>query len=465
MKSSFEKLEENKIKLTIEVPPEALDEEIEKAYTKISKEIDVPGFRKGKVPKEIIDTKVGPSAIDQEAIRDAIPNYYVKAVSDNELQPVDVPNVDIQQGERGKPLIFTAEVFVKPEPKLGEYDGIEVEQLITQVTDEEIDANIDKIRERYAVMETLEDDRPIENGDFVVIDFKGYIDDVAFEGGSMDDYTLLIGSGSFIDTFEDQLVGKKKGEHAIVNVTFPADYQAENLAGKLARFEVDIKEIKVKKLPEMTNELAKEASAHETVEQLRAEMKDQFEQMYKAQAENEMKARLLKIVTDNAEFSIPDAMTENELDYQIQDFSRMLARQGVPMEKYFEMTGKSEPQLREQFRDEAFKTVKVRLVLEAIAKTVSIEVNDEDIDAQMEKYAAETELTPQELKERIINAGNMHQIIEDITRFKTINWLAEHAKIKLVDKFTPIEDSSEQVAEEAEPSEAPGTDESDAVEE
>lgn len=450
MKSSYESAGENKVLLTVEVPVEDMEVELDSAYDKIAKDIDVPGFRKGKVPRDIIDTRVGAETVMQEAVRDALPNFYIKAIAETEIVPVDVPDVDIKQSKRGEPLIFTAMITVKPEPILGQYEGITVEKLMVEVKDEEIEQNIDTIRERFAVLEDMDDDRAIENGDFAIIDFKGFVEGKPFDGGELSDYTLQIGSGTFIDTFEDQLIGTKKGEGVEVNVVFPENYGAENLAGKPAKFEVKIKNIKVKKLPDLTDDLAKESGVAETAEELRKNITDELNKIYELQSENDMKARMLKIVNDNATVTIPEAMIEDEIDRQVDDFSRMLAGQGVELEKYYEVTGKKEADLRSDFRAESEKTVKVKLVLEAIAKAQKIEVEESEIDTELESLANRMQQPMEELRERVLRAGTMNFLIEDIRRSKTIEWLASHANIEAVEKITPLEGASETDQDEVE---------------
>lgn len=429
MKTDVERLEEkNTVLLKIEVPAEVFDKEVDQAYKRIAGQLVIPGFRKGKIPKTIIDSRLGKQAVHEEAIQKAIPHYYVDAVKGADIEPVDKPEIDIVQVEENKPLIFTAKVTVKPEVKLGEYKGIEVEKPSVEPTEDEIKTQIENMKNNFASLEPVED-RPVNEGDFALIDFEGFIGDEPFEGGSSKDYLLEIGSGTFITGFEDQLVGVKKGEAKDIMVTFPEDYGSEELAGKEAKFKVTVKEIKDKKLPDLNDDFAKQVG-FDTVGELEADVKNKIAEVKEKYADTELKNRVVDVVTEAAEVDIPEAMVEQELDDMVEDFSSDVQRQGLTLKKYFELTGMTAGDLRKEWRDRAEQRVKNRLVLEAIADAENIEAAQEDVDNEIKKAAEATGRDFEEIKQIFEMKGTIGALKQRIAIGKTIDWLVDAANIK-----------------------------------
>jgi len=429
LKTDVERLEEkNTILLKIEVPAEVFDKEVDQAYKRIAGQLVIPGFRKGKIPKTIIDSRLGKQAVHEEAIQKAIPHYYVDAVKGADIEPVDQPEIEIVQVEENKPLIFTAKVTVKPEVKLGEYKGIEVEKPSVEPAEDEVKTQIENMRNNFASLEPVED-RPVKEGDFALIDFEGFVGDEPFEGGSSKDYLLEIGSGTFIPGFEDQLVGVKKGEAKDVMVTFPEDYGSEELAGKEAKFKVAVKEIKDKKLPEFDDDFAKQVG-FDTVGELEVDVRSKIAEVKEKYADTELKNRVVDAVTEAAEVDIPEAMVEQELDDMVEDFSSDVQRQGLTLEKYLELTGMTVENLRKEWRDRAEQRVKNRLVLEAIANAENIEAAQEDVDNEIKKAAEATGRDFEEIKQIFEMKGTIGALKQRIAIGKTIDWLVDAANIK-----------------------------------
>ena len=365
MSLQVEKLEKNMAKLTIEVPAEELEAAIEKAYQKNKGKIQIPGFRKGKVPRKMIEQLYGKEFFYEDAANALIPEAYEKAVEECEDTIVSSPKVDVTQIEGGKPFIFTAEVALKPEVTLGKYKGVEVEKIDITVSDEEVDADLNQQRENNSRMVTVE--RAVADGDVAVIDFEGFVDDVAFEGGKGENYSLAIGSHSFIDNFEEQLIGKNAGEDVEVNVTFPEEYQAKELAGKPAVFKVSIKEVKEKQLPELDDEFASEVSDFETLAEYKEDIRKKLSEKKEQDAKNAKEDAVIEAIITEAQMEIPDAMIETQQRQMVDDFAQRLQMQGMNLDMYCQYTGQTPASMVESIKPQALKRIQSRLVLEAVA--------------------------------------------------------------------------------------------------
>ncbi len=427
MSVKWEKQEGNQGLLTIEVPATEVNNALDKAFNKIVKQINEPGFRKGKMPRPLFEKKYGVEALYQDALEIIIPDAYSNAIDEAGIEPVDYPEIaGTENFAKGQDFTFTATVTVKPEPKLGEYKGLEVTKLPTEVTDEEVEAQIQEQLARKAELE-IKEDGAIEEGDTAVIDFEGFQGGEAFEGGKGEDYPLEIGSGSFIPGFEEQLVGVKAGESKEVVVTFPEEYHAAELAGKEATFQVTIKEVKTKVLPELNDEFAKEIDPEvESLEALRAKIKDQTVEQKKAESEGALRDELVEKAAANAEMEIPAGMINTELDRMVQEFGQRLQMQGMNLELYFQFSGQTEEQLREQMKEDAENRVRVALTLEAIAKAENVEVSEEDITTELDAMASQFGMTVDQIKTAL---GGTAILENDVKTKKTVELLVENAKI------------------------------------
>lgn len=425
MSLQVEKLEKNMVKLTIEAAAEEFEAAIQKAYQKNKGKMNVQGFRKGKAPRAIIEKLYGPSVFYEDAANIVIPDAYEKAAEESGLDIVSRPEIDVVQIEKGKPFIFTAEVAVKPEVTLGEYKGLEVEKTAIEVTEEEITAEIDKVRDQNSRVITVED-RPVADKDMTVIDFEGFVDGVPFEGGKAEDYSLTIGSHSFIDTFEDQLIGKSIGEETEVNVTFPAEYHAAELAGKPALFKVKVKEIKAKELPELDDEFAQDVSEFDTLEEYKADIKATILERKEKEAKTAKEDKVVEKIIENASMEIPDAMVETQVRQMADDFAQRIQSQGLTIEQYFQFTGMNSKQLFDQMRPQAVKRIQSRLVLESIVKAENITVSDEDVEKEFEKMAETYKMELDKLKE-LIGEKEKEQIIMDMAVQKAVDLVVEAA--------------------------------------
>lgn len=386
MSLQVEKLEKNMAKLTIEASAEEFEAAVEKVYQKAKKNISLPGFRKGKAPRKMIEKMYGSGIFYEDAANELIPNAYSKALEECEEEIVSQPKIDIVQIETGKPFIFTAEVALKPEVTLGEYKGVEVEKVPVEVNDLEVQAEVDKERENNS--RTIDvDDRPVQKGDMVKLDFDGSVDGVPFEGGKAENYDLTIGSGSFIPGFEDQLVGAKLEEEVDVNVTFPEDYHAKDLAGKAAVFKCTVHQIKVKEIPEADDEFAKDVSEFDTLDEYKADIRKKLMEKKEKEAKSAKEAAVVAKIVENATMEIPDAMIDTQVRNMADDFSRRIQSQGLTVEQYFQFTGTTAEKMLEQMRPEALKRIQNSLVLEAVAKAENIEVSDEKVDEEIKKMA------------------------------------------------------------------------------
>lgn len=427
MEAKMEKIEKNLVKLEITVGADKFQEAIKKAYNKNVKNFNVPGFRKGKVPMAIVKKYYGTGILMEDAINFAIDGSYSKALEENNIVPVDYPQIDIVTAEEGKDFVYTAEVTVYPEVELGEYKGLKVEKPSYEVTEEDINAKLKEMQEKNARIETKEDGE-VATGDTAVIDFKGYIDDVAFEGGEGNDYSLEIGSGTFIDNFEDQLVGAKAGDKVDVNVTFPENYGREELNNKKARFEVLVKEIKVKELPTVDDEFAKETSEFDTLDELKADITKKMEEANTNRAEKEYEEAIIKAVVENANVEIPAVMVEKEIDVMVKNLEQRLQYQGLNLEQYFQFTGTDEAKMREYMKENAEVKVKTDLVLEAIEKAENIDATEEEIKEKAvevaKMYSAEEN---EKMVELLLNSQKV-ALIADIKVSKTVKLLVDNNK-------------------------------------
>lgn len=426
MSLQVEKLEKNMAKLTIEASAEEFDKAIQKAYHKNKNKINVQGFRKGKAPLAIIERIYGPEIFYEDAANEIIPDAYEKAAKESGLEIVSRPEIDVVQIGKGKPFIFTAEVAVKPEVTLGQYKGIEVEKKEVTVTDEEVMDRIEREREQNARIITVED-RPVQMNDIAVIDFEGFVDGKPFEGGKAEGYSLTIGSKSFIDNFEDQLIGKSVGEEVDVNVTFPEDYHVKDLAGKPALFKVKINEIKYKELPELDDDFAQDVSDFETLdeykENIRATIKENKEKELKVAKENEIVDKII----ENASMDIPEPMIESQVSQMAEDFVQRLRYQGLSVEQYFQFTGLDSKKFLDSLRPQALKRIQSRLVLEAVVKAENIEVTDEELEKELENMASIYKMELEKLKE-VIGDKEKEQIKLDIAVQKAVDFVVNEAK-------------------------------------
>jgi trigger factor len=426
MSVQVEKLENNMAKLTIEVSADDLEKALEAAYQKEKNKISVPGFRKGKVPRAMIEKMYGAGIFYEDAANSLMQQNYPAAVDESGIDIVSRPTVDVVQIEKGKPFIFTAEVAVKPEVTLGKYLGVTVTKVDTTVTDEEVDAALEKERNNNARTVTVTD-RPVQSGDTAVIDFEGFVDGVAFEGGKGDNYSLEIGSHSFIDTFEDQLIGKNAGDDVEVNVTFPEQYQSAELAGKPALFKVKIHEIKSKELPEINDEFASDVSEFETLAEYKESLKKNLQEKKETEAKKTKEDEAIQKIIDKSKMDIPDAMIETQCESMIDEFAQRISQSGLTMEQYFQFTGTNQEKLMEQVRPEALTRIQSSLVLEQIVKEENIEVADADIDAEIEKMASGYGMEADKLKEYMGEAGK-ESVKRDLAISKAVDLIMENTK-------------------------------------
>lgn len=426
MSVQLEKLEKNMAKLTIEVSAQELEKAIEGAYQKNKNKISIPGFRKGKVPRHMVEKMYGKEIFYEDAANALIPDAYEKAVEECEEDIVSSPSIDVVQIEAGKPFIFTAEVALKPEVKLGKYKGVKVPRADVTVTDEEIDAEIDRERERNA--RNIEvTDRAVKDGDMTVLDFEGFVDGVAFEGGKGENYPLTIGSGAFIPGFEEQLVGAEIGKEVEVNVTFPEDYQAEDLKGKAAVFKCTVKEIKEKELPELDDEFASEVSEFDTLAEYKADVKGKLEERKAKEAKDEKEAAVIEAIVKDSDMEIPEAMLETQQRQMIDEFAQRIQMQGLSLEQYFQFTGTSYERMLEEVKPQAEKRIQSRLVLEAVVKAENIEATDEDYEEELKTMAEAYQMEVDKIKE-MLPEKSADQIKKDIAVRKAADFVVESAK-------------------------------------
>lgn len=426
MSLQVEKLEKNMAKLTIEVPAEEFEKAIETAYQKNKGKINVQGFRKGKAPRKMIEKMYGASIFYEEAANAIIPTAYENALGECEdLEIVSQPDIEVTQIESGKNFIFTAEVALKPEVTLGDYKGIEVEKADVTVTDEEVDAEINRERENSARVITVED-RAVADGDIANIDFEGFVDGEAFEGGKGESYELTIGSHTFIDTFEEQLVGKNIGDEVEVNVTFPEEYHAPDLAGKPAVFKVKINGIQAKELPELDDDFAQDVSEFDTMAEYKEDVKKKLEEKKKTEADNAKEEAVVAKIVENATMEIPDAMLDTQVRQMVNDFAQRLQMQGLSFEQYMQFTGATPEQLLEQMRPQAKERIESRLVLEAVVKAENIEATEEEFKEEMEKMAKMYQMEADKLIESI-GENEKKNIMADLAVTKAAKFVVDAA--------------------------------------
>ncbi len=444
MSVQVEKLENNMAKLTIEVSAEDLEKALEAAYQKEKNKISIPGFRKGKVPRAMVEKMYGAGIFYEDAANSLMQQNYPAAVDESGIDIVSRPSVDVVQLEKGKPFIFTAEVAVKPEVTLGKYLGVTVSKVDTTVTDEEIDAALEKERNNNARTVSVTD-RPVQSGDTAVIDFEGFVDGVAFEGGKGENHPLEIGSHSFIDTFEDQLIGKNAGDEVDVNVTFPEQYQAADLAGKPALFKVKIHEVKAKELPELNDEFASDVSEFETLAEYKESLKKNLQQQKENEAKKTKEDEAIQKIIDKSKMDLPEAMITTQCENMIEEFSQRLAQSGLSMEQYLQFSGMTMDKMMEQVRPEAISRIQSSLVLEQIAKEENIEVTDEDVDAEIAKMAANYGMEADKLKEYMGEAEKA-SMKRELAITKAVDLIMENAKERA--KAKSKKDKDEEAVEE-----------------
>ena len=428
MSVQVEKLEKNMAKLTIEVSAAEFEKALEDAFLKNKNKISVPGFRKGKVPRQMVEKMYGPEIFYEDAANALIPDAYSKALDECEEDIVSSPEIDVTQIEKGKSFIFTATVALKPEVKLGKYKGVKVEAAEVTVTDEEVDAKIEKERENNA--RTIEvTDRPVKDGDMTVLDFEGFVDGVAFDGGKGENYPLTIGSGAFIPGFEEQLVGAEIGKEVEVNVTFPEDYQAEELKGKAAIFKCTIKEIKEKELPALDDEFASEVSEFDTLEEYKKDVKETLTIEKEKAARDAKEAAVIDAIIADSDMDIPEAMVTTQQKQMIDEFAQRMQMQGLSMEQYFQFTGASLDKMMEQVKPQAETRIKSRLVLEAVAAKEGIEATEEDYEEEIKTMAEVYQMEPDKIKE-MLPEKSVKGIKEDIAVKKAAEFVVNNAKAK-----------------------------------
>ncbi|CAM3500836.1 trigger factor [Marinicrinis lubricantis] len=427
MNANWEKLEKNTGVLKVEVEAEKVAQALDKAFKKVVTKVNVPGFRKGKVPRQMFEAKFGVESLYQDAIDILLPDAYVEAVEQAGIEPIDRPEVDVEQFAKGQSFIFTAKVQVKPEVTLGEYKGLEIEEKDFSVKAEEVEEELKKMQERHAELVVVEEGAA-QNGDTTVIDFEGFVDGEAFEGGKAENYSLELGSGSFIPGFEEQIVGMAKDEEKEINVTFPEEYHAENLKGKAAVFKVKLNEIKRKNLPVLDDEFAKDVSEFDTLEEYKKDIESKLAESKKREEEQYRENTVVEKAAANATVEIPDVMIENELNAMLSEFENRLRMQGLTVELYYQFSGQNEQQLREQMMPDAQKRVLNNLVLEAIAKAENIEATEEDLNAELEKLAEAYQRPVDELRSILQANGNLDSLKQDLLIRKTVELLVAESK-------------------------------------
>ena len=425
MSLQVEKLEKNMAKLTIEVSAEDLDKAMEKAYQKQKSRISLPGFRKGKAPRKMIESMYGKGVFMEDAVNSLVPQEYSKAIADCDLEIVSKPEINVTQMEPGKALIFTADVATKPEVTLGDYKGVEVPKTEIAVTDEEVDAEVKKEQDKNSRTVVVED-RAAANGDITTIDFEGFVDGVAFDGGKGSDYALTLGSGTFIPGFEDQLVGANTGDHVEVKVTFPEEYQAKELAGKEAVFQCDVKKIETKEVPELDDEFAKDVSEFDTLAEYKEDVKKNLTEKKEKEARTAKENAAVDKAIENAQMDIPDLMIQTQCRQMMDDFARRMQQQGLSMDQYFQFTGQSMDKMMEDMKPQALKRIQTRLVLEKIAETENTQPSEEEITEEIQKMADAYKMEADKIREAIGEDG-IEQLKKDLSVQKAVTLIADAA--------------------------------------
>lgn len=445
MKVQVENLEKNMAKLTVEVPAEELEKALQEAYLKEKNKISVPGFRKGKVPRQMIEKMYGAAVFYEEAANILIQNNYAQAMEESKADIVSRPVIDVVQIEAGKPFIFTAEVAVRPEVTLGKYKGVQVTKIDTTVSDDEVNEALEAERQKNSRTVSVTD-RAVAEGDTAVIDYEGFVDGVPFEGGKGENHSLVIGSHSFIDTFEDQLVGHNPGEEVEVNVTFPTEYHAPELAGKAAVFKCKIHEIKAAVAPELNDEFAQDVSEFDTLAEYKEDLRKQLEANKEVEAKRTKEDEAIKKIIDKSTMEIPEAMIETQCENMINDFAQRITQSGLSMEQYMQFSGMTLDKLKEQVRPEAETRIKSSLVLEQIAKEENIEVSDDEVNAEIEKMAAQYGMEADKLKE-FMGDAEKESMKRDLAVTKAVDLIMENVKERAKAK-TKKEKEAEEATEE-----------------
>ncbi len=427
MSLQVEKLEKNMAKLTVEVSAEEFDKALTAAYNKNRGRFNIPGFRKGKAPQAMIEKMYGAGVLYEDAVNEALDATYAGAAEESGLDIVSRPEISVVQVEKGQNLIYTATVAVKPEVTLGDYKGIEVTKASAEVTDEDIDAELKRVQEQNSRLVTVED-RAVQDGDQTVIDFEGFVDGKTFEGGKGEDYALTIGSHSFIDTFEEQLIGKSIGEACEVNVTFPNEYHATDLAGKPAMFKVTVKEIKSKELPELNDEFASEVSEFENLEEYKNDIKAKLAEKKEKEAATENEDNVVQKVVENSTMEIPEPMIESQVNTMVNDYARRMQSQGLSLDQYMKFTGMTIESLKDQMKPQALKRIQTRLVLEAVAKVENIAVADEAVEKEISGMAEAYKMEVDQVKEYLGESGIV-QMKEDLAVQEAVDFLVAEAKL------------------------------------
>lgn len=427
MSAKWEKLEGNNGVLTIEVSPEDFNNALDQAFKKVAKDVQIPGFRKGKIPRKIFENRFGVESLYQDAIDFVLPEAYGNAVIEADIEPIEQPDIEVGEIELGEVVTFTAKVTVKPEVTLGEYKGLEVEEDSVDVTDEDVEKAIETLRDQQAEL-VLKEEGAIEDGDTVVIDFEGFTDGEAFEGGKGENHSLEIGSGQFIPGFEEKLIGKELGADVEVELTFPEEYHAEELAGKDAMFKVQIHEIKFKELPDLDDEFAKDVDEEvETLDELKTKKRTELEEQKTQERDNKKREVLIEKVTENATVDIPDVMVETELEQMLREFEQRLQQQGMTLEMYSEFSGQDQNELKAQMKEDAAKRVKTNLTLEAITIAEDLQVEEEDITKELENMAQMYNVDLEQIKQML--GGNTEMLEGDMKIRKSIDFLVEQSKV------------------------------------
>ncbi|MCC2683496.1 MAG: trigger factor [Paenibacillaceae bacterium] len=429
MKASWEKIEKNLGVLTVEVESEKVNQAIDKAFKKVVAKVAVPGFRKGKVPRSIFEKRYGVESLYNDAMDFILQDSYVEAVEETGIEPIDRPDVDIQQFAKDQEFKFTAKVQVKPEVTLGEYKGIEVEETSAEVSEEDIAAELKRLQERHAEVVVL-DDGKAEQGDITSIDFEGFVDGVPFEGGKAEKYSLEIGSNSFIPGFEDQIVGMELGEEREINVTFPEQYHSEELKGKAAVFKVKLQELRRKNLPELDDEFAKDVSEFDTLEEFKQDIVDRLKKQKQDEQKRTRETEVVEKAAAAATVDVPEVMVENEVEHMLRDFENRLRMQGMNLELYYQFSGQSEDSMREQMRSDARTRVLNNLVLEAIVAAEKIEVSEEEVAEELQTLADRYQRPVEELREAYEVNGTLESLKENLGIRKAIDFLVENSKVK-----------------------------------
>ncbi|HHU33512.1 MAG: trigger factor [Zhaonellaceae bacterium] len=431
MKSNVEKIDKNRVVLEVEVESEEFEKAVQKAYKKLVRKVNIPGFRKGKAPRKVLETYIGEGSLYSEAADIIIPEAYYNAVQETKIEPINQPEVEITQLGNGKPFIFKATVEVKPEVKLGQYKGLAIEKKEYPVTDQDVEDYLKNLQERYARLVSKESGT-VEKGDIALIDFEGFVDGEAFPGGKGENYSLEIGSNTFIPGFEDQLVGMSIDEEKEINVTFPEDYHSEELAGKPAIFKVKVKGIKVKEYSPLDDEFAKDVSEFETLEELKNDIRNKLKEAAENRSLSEVKIAVINKAAENAEVEIPEIMIESKIASYVNEMAQRLAQQGLKFEHYLEYSGQTMEQIKETFKPQAKKEVKNDLVIEAIAKAENIIATEEEVDKEIEKMAKYYNQEAGKLKEMFAAQGNLPALEASIQLDKAVDFLVSEAKIEIV---------------------------------